>query len=284
MNTPLRKKIPTILGIFILLFGIASGVILLNAKQIFRLGAEGDSSPKNIKISNISDSGLTVSFVTDKESRSFVKVAKDKYFVNDVSVKRETQKSKTHYLTVDKLLPNTSYFVSINSDGVNYFLNNPWSVKTAISLPMDRSGINIYGKVYSKSAEPLRGAVVYLQCGNGGLLSTTTAEDGSWNVNIAQTRTPDGAGYLTIDENLTLIQILIQYDQMTSTITTYAGGNTTLPSIILGNNADLRNTPRSKSGSELTTPYVFGASTNSERNLFPIQNIYRERQVSTNEQ
>lgn len=271
---------PTILGIFILLLGITSGVVLLNAKQIFRLGAEGDTSPKNIKVSNVTDSGFTLSFVTNKESRSFVKVSKDKYFINDISIKREEEKSKTHYLNIDGLSPNSLYFVSINSDGVNYFLNNPWSIKTGVTLPTDRKGINLYGKVYSKSAEPLKGAIVYIQCGNGGLLSTLTSDDGNWNVNIAKTRTPDNAEYSIVDEDLTLIQILIQYEQLTSTITTYAG-NTSLPSIILGNNADLRNTPPSTDSAELTTPYVYGTSINSERIPLLIQNIYKERHVTT---
>ncbi len=284
MNNSLRKRIPTIIGIFILAIGVTSGVILLNAKQIFKLGAEEDTVPKNIKISNITDSGFTLSFVTNQKSRSFIKVGKDRYFLGDTYIERGEESSSIHYFNIDGLSPKTKYLIVINSNGINYFSDNPWEVTTGEILLSDNTGKNLYGKVYSKSGEEQEGAIIYVQCGNGSLLSTRTAKNGSWSVNISKTRTSDLTKYLAVGEKNTLIQVLVQYEQLTSFITTYVDSIHPLPPIILGNNFDLRNTEQPPDNVVIPTPYIFGASTDSQALPFLIQNIYKERQtVITNE-
>ncbi len=282
MNKSIRKKIPTILGILILTLGISSGVLLLNAKQVFKLGAEEDSAPKNIKVSNITDNGFTISFITNQKSRSFIKVGEDRFFLGDIFIKRQEEKTGVHYFDIDGLSPTTAYFIIINSDGVNYLSDNPLSVKTGNKLSSDNVGKNLYGKVYSKSGEELRGAIVYVQCGNGGLLSTQTSSDGSWNINISKTRTSDLSQYLTIKGDNTLIQVMVQYEQLSSFASTYADNIHPLPPIILGNNFDFRNIEQPPDKIEIPTPYVFGASTGSQGLPFLIQNIYKERQTVNN--
>ena len=68
-----KAKIPTIIGIILLIFGLATGVILVQNRQIFRLGAEGQNSPKDVRVSNIASSSLTVSWITDVQTTGFVK-------------------------------------------------------------------------------------------------------------------------------------------------------------------------------------------------------------------
>ena len=277
MNNSFRKKIPTILGIFILTFGITSGVLILNAKQIFKLGAEEDTAPKNIKVSNITDSSFTISFTTNQKSRSFIKVGEDSLFLGDTDIKRQENRTGVHYFSIDGLSPATTYFITINSDGINYLSDDPLSIKTGNKLSSDNIGKNLYGKVYSKSGEELKGAIVYVQCGNGSLLSTQTSDDGSWSINVSKTRTSDLSEYLTIDKDNTLIQVMVQYEQLTSFVSTYANNIHPLPPIILGNNFDIRNTEQLPDKVQIPTPYVFGASTNSQQLPFVIQNIFKER-------
>lgn len=277
MNHSVRKKIPTILGLIILIFGIGAGVVLLNAKQVFRLGAIEDTVPKNIKISNVSGNGFVFSFITNKESRSFIKVGRDRYFIGDFSILRQEGVSTVHYFNIEDLSSETKYFISVSSDGINYFSDNPWEIVTGEELVSDTQGRNIYGKVYSKSGEEQENALIYVQCGNGSLLSTKTSEDGSWSINISKTRTADLSSYLTINEKTTPIQILVQYEELTSFINTNSENIHPLPPIVLGNNYDLRNQKPLPDTAILPTPYVFGASYSSDL-PFVIQNIYKERQ------
>jgi uncharacterized protein YneF (UPF0154 family) len=51
-----RKKIPTIIGVLVLVFGLAGGVVLVNKDTIFKLGASPESTPKDVRISNVTDS------------------------------------------------------------------------------------------------------------------------------------------------------------------------------------------------------------------------------------
>src|SRR3989304_5866495 len=68
-----KSKIPTIIGIFILVFGLAAGVLLVRNQNFFRLGASAEFAPKDVRISNITDSSATVSWITDRETSGFVK-------------------------------------------------------------------------------------------------------------------------------------------------------------------------------------------------------------------
>ena len=70
----MKKKltIPTILGILFLVVGVVTGVVLLSSRQIFRIGASSDAAPKDVRVSNIDDTGFTVSWVTDKEVAGYV--------------------------------------------------------------------------------------------------------------------------------------------------------------------------------------------------------------------
>jgi len=277
MNKSIRKKIPTFVGILILIIGTSAGVILLNAKQIFKLGAQGDATPKNIKISNVADNGFTISFLTNQKSRTFVKVGKDKYFLGETDVIKGEEKTSTHYFNVEDLQPITQYFITINSDGVNYFTDNPWTTKTGPKLPTDNLGIILYGKVYSKSGEALNGAIVYVIKGNGSLLSTVTADDGSWGVNISKARKTDLSKYLPLEEKNTLLQILIVYENLTTFITTYANNIQPLAPIIIGSNYDFRNSFLPIDIVTSPTPVVYGSSTFSKNLTVPLPNIYKER-------
>lgn len=56
-----RKTIPTIAGIFLLVVGLALGVLLVQQRQVFRLGASGELAPKDVRITNITDNSATIS-------------------------------------------------------------------------------------------------------------------------------------------------------------------------------------------------------------------------------
>lgn len=269
------KHIPTLLGIFILIFGIASGIMLLNAKQIFKLGAKEDTGPKNFRVSNISDNSFTISFITPHEASSFIKIGTDSYFLGETQIIRQSKKNDTHYFDIENLLPEKEYFVYLNTNGVDYFLNEPKTVKTGVKLDDNINSQIIYGKVYSESGEEQEGAIVYLQSGSGSLLSTKTAGDGSFAITASRSRNTDLTTYEKIYPDKTLIQILVQHGLLTSSVTTYLKNAQPLPPIILGNNLDVRNSITLPANVEISSPKVFGSSTNLDEYPFLFKTIYK---------
>ncbi|KKQ50564.1 MAG: hypothetical protein US95_C0025G0003 [Candidatus Woesebacteria bacterium GW2011_GWB1_38_5] len=272
----LKKTVPTLVGVIILLFGLASGVVLLNARQIFRLGAVDISTPKNVRVSNITDSSFCISFLTAKEVRPFVKVGGDKFFISDIQTIRANEKSNIHYFTINGLLPEREYFFTINSDGVDYFKDNPMTARTGKQIASNTKGGIIYGKVYSKSGEELKDALVYVRGGNGSLVSTKTSGDGSFMFSTSHIRTADLSSYEEFDEERTIIQVLIENIQSTSSITTNLKNSYPFPPIIIGQNLDLR---QSSANVDYTVPLpsVFGAFSNQTDIPFFIKNIYKEK-------
>lgn len=271
-----KKTIPTLLAIFVLILGITSGVILVNARQIFKLGAEETSAPKNIRVSNITDDGFCIGFFTNKNTRTFVKISADKFFLTDVQTMREDSQTNVHYFKTKDLKPEKEYFFLINSDGLDYYKENPMTATTGKKISFKPQGGIIYGKIYSKSGEEHKNAIVYVRGGNGSLVSTKTSEDGSFMISTSQIRKSDLSSYETFDEEKTIINVLVEDSRDTSTITTNLKNSYPLPPIIIGQNLDLR---QSTSNADYTIPLpsVFGISTNNIDIPFFIKNIYKER-------
>ena len=110
-----KSKIPTIIGIFILVFGLAAGVLLVRNQNFFRLGASAEFAPKDVRISNITDSSATVSWITDKETSGFVKWGEGQDSLDKTELDELASQSFTHTLTLRNLTPQTTYSFKINS-------------------------------------------------------------------------------------------------------------------------------------------------------------------------
>ena len=276
MNKP-RKNIPTLLAIFILIFGIASGIILLNSKQIFRLGAKEDTGPKYVTVSNIDDNHFSISFITPDPTRSYIKVGGDKYFLTESQIIRNNEKSSTHYFDVNGLEPDKDYYYYINTNGSDYFTDNIKNVKTGSKISTNPDSKIIYGKVYSKSGEEQAGAIVYVQVGNGSLLSSITGENGDFIITLSKARENDMSTYINIDPDKTTIQVVIQYGELTSSVTSYLQSSQPLPPIILGNNQDIRNAQTLPNYFDLPTSGVQGTSTKFNNYPFLIKDMFIEK-------
>jgi len=74
MKTKLSKiHFPTALGLFILLAAIGVGVYLVRTRTSSKAGAEASLTPKQVRITNVTDTGFSVSWVTDKATTGVVK-------------------------------------------------------------------------------------------------------------------------------------------------------------------------------------------------------------------
>ncbi len=236
-----KSKIPTIIAIFILLSGVITGVLLLQQKQIFKLGATGEISPKSVKVTNIGESSFAVSWTTDKKVLSYIKWGEDQ------NPKKTTQEenpevSNLHYITLRNLTPNKTYYFKINSDGKDFDNNGiPWQTQTATSLEPPSEPVVISGNVLQGNGQPAVEAIVYVSSGGVSPLSTKTSEKGEWVIPLGSARTSTLSSYATIDNN-TLLEIIIDSGPSgVGTAQVYPQGANPTPQMVLGRTYDFRN-------------------------------------------
>src|SRR3989344_5601314 len=245
-----QRRIPTLIGIIVLTFSVACGVLLVSNKQIFKLGASSSVTPKDIRISNVTDGSLTVSWVTDKEVLGSLKWSKSESAVLENQNDEINGLSYTHSSTIRGLSPQTTYYLKINSSGVDFDNNGvSWQVKTGPKLTSGNKEILVSGSVQTQAGKPVKGGLIYLSVGGGSLVSTTTSDNGTWVTSLGSVRTQNLASLVKIDGNATLIEIYVTSGiSGVATAQIYPQSAKPAPPIILGNVHDFKNLPPSVSG------------------------------------
>src|SRR5581483_4739311 len=139
-NTIWNKKIPTVLGLFLLIIGVAITSYLAKSGAIFQERANPSQNPNDVRITNISDTSFTVSYTTDDKALGSVSYGTDPKMGNTALDDRDQQKGvptayNTHFITLKGLQPETAYYFSIIS-GELTLLNNgvPFQVSTGKSF------------------------------------------------------------------------------------------------------------------------------------------------------
>ncbi|HKC05165.1 MAG TPA: fibronectin type III domain-containing protein [Patescibacteria group bacterium] len=245
-----ENKIPTILGIIILLAGTFLGVFYLNMTQVFKIGASPQTAPKDIRLSNINDSSATISWVTDGETTDFLNWGTTQNNVSQIE-KEDNQNSKffVHSITLTGLTANTNYYYKINSNGTSYDSGGiPWQFTTGSTLDLNKSSMPVSGSVITPSGQPAKRALVYLNL-SGYLASTLTSDTGNFVLQLANIRSNDLKSYVQIDPKNSLLEISVQSGQDgVSSAKIFPQSANPIPAMVLGQVYDLRNLPPNLDG------------------------------------
>jgi hypothetical protein len=242
-----RLKIPTIIGILILVVGLATGVLLIQNKQIFNLGAQVSNPPKDVRVTNITDSSFTITWTTQSETSGFI-VWGDKISSLDKTESDEIKsKGYTHSATIKGLSQSKTYYFKINSGGAEYDNNKiPWEVTTGPQLSSPDKSITISGNVLTATGTPASSAIVYVSIGGASPSSTTTSENGSWVIPLSQTRNANLNSYYPIKDS-DLVEISVQAGPSgISSAQIYLPSAKPVPPMILGQTHDFKNLPAGK--------------------------------------
>lgn len=244
-----KNKIPTIIGVLFLIAGTIAGVALVNYRQVFRLGAQGESAPKDIRVSNITDSTLTVSWMTDAETAGFLTWGESQSSTGNIQKESEENiKSTAHSITLTGLEEESAVYFKINSDGISFDNQGiPWQARTGSSLPINRDSILASGSIVTASGQPVKNALVYANVG-GYLLSTLSSNTGNFVFQLANVRTSDLANYLPVSESSTLLEISVQSGSNSSSVQIFPQSARPIPPIILGKSYDHRSAAPSREG------------------------------------
>lgn len=244
----LSKRIPTILGILFLVGGLGVGIFIVGqGTGGFLPKASPETTPRNIKITNISDNAFTVSFITDVASPGYVKYGTEANSLNNQTSDDRDQLSgsvgqfTTHHITVRSLSPSTAYYFAIGTASREIYTDNgkPYQVTTAPRIGGAPEALTVYGSVVTRASTPASDSIVYISVPGSSPLSTLVKSSGSWAVPLSTARTTNLSSYAALTDD-TVIDILVQGKDAASNATAKAtvANAQPVPTITLGQNSD----------------------------------------------
>jgi len=293
----MRKiRIPTLVAILILTLGLSFSIVLTQQKQFFLPSAKSQNMPKDVKISNITDSSFTITWLTQDKADGFVVWGKSKS-LGQTTNEETKAKGYTHSATITNLEPETTYYFKINSGGDLYDNDgSPWEAKTAAKLSSSETQAiqNISGSIVNALGAPAASVLVFVKAGGSNLLSTYTSENGNWIIPLNKIRTSDlNNSYKINGQDLLEINVQAGPEGIASA-QIYAEKATATPLITLGQTYDFRNLTTNQNDSlpksEIQGPQetnkqpkfdISGYSTSSPSNTVSIESIKEGETINT---
>lgn len=267
MKKPVR--IPTLLGIFLVIAGILLIMVLIKQATDVVIKSFTTVAPKNIRLTNLSDSKFTVSFVTDQPVVASLKYGTTSSLTETALDDRDaltgkSEPSQTHYITISNLKPNRSYYFQIMIGKKNYGakvisktpttcrdflaavpLGEPFKVKTLNAQKVSCRETPLNGEVVNLQRLPAQGAIICIEMENVLPVSDLVKKNGKWVIPCYNLALKNGQGFLEkLDDNLKeTIYIETGLDQPVK-ITNKTGNDNPVSLIALGkSNYDLTRSP-----------------------------------------
>ncbi len=238
-------RIPTIIGILLLICFV--GGIIFFVEEAFRTDtkASGSHEPKQIRVTNISDAALTVSWVTELPTTGTLLVTTkgktNKVYFDERDSSGKLGKYTAHSITARNITADSEYLVTPLVDGKPHILaDKPIQVHTPATLSLNTGGLEpAYGFVQNSDGSPNTDAIIYLTIEGGQELSTLSKPSGNWIIPLNQARTEDLTSFLPIVERMNQsIQIFSGTQQ--ATIVTDPLNDSPIPEVQMGKEYDFR--------------------------------------------
>ncbi len=225
-----EKRIPTILGIILLVGIIYITIKLASSPQNTSIKASQSCDPINPQITNKTDKLATISFTTSDNCLSSISI-------NDYSYENLKGKGKIHYFEIDKLEPNKNYEFVIIVDGEKY-KSGDYIFETAQSPTSSIPTSNLaWGKILTPESLPATEGIVYLNIPGASPLSSIITSSGHWNISLAVSYNESLSDWLSIPSNLEEEIIVIAPNYPSTQIVSNTSRNNPVPDIILGQNS-----------------------------------------------
>jgi hypothetical protein len=256
-----RIHFPTGLGLLILLVAIGVGVYLVRTRTSVKSEAEESATPKQVQITNITDTSFTVSWISDAATTGSLKYGTDSKSVDQQVLDErdklagDTSKYEVHYITVKELTANTKYYFRLVADGKQFDNNGSlFEVTTGALLGTPPAADPVYGKILKASGQDAEGVVVYVSVAGGAPLSALAKNNGNWALSLSTARTADLASYLSYDTQATIENIRVQgasWGVADAVVTTL--NDSPVPDITLGQSYDFRSLASAQETTQTTT-------------------------------
>lgn len=239
-------KIPTLLGLSVLLVGLGAGVFLVTQKNLFTLTSKAapENYPQKITVANLSGSSASLFWQTNDPSTGFIQAGTSKTLgltFRDDRDPAAPQPHKLHFVTLTNLSPETTYYYKIVSGPNTYPKGDPSSFKTTSRVQLSAFQ-PVIGTVIDSNLQPIEEAFAVLQTDNNQLLATITKIAGSFVLPLT---------LLPADFRQTSATITLYDQKMSSRVTVKLPAEKTLLPIVLGQDLDLTSPPSSASATPI---------------------------------
>lgn len=204
----MKKQIPTLLGLVVLVVGlIIGGVLFTQGTGVFLPRATPETTPRSIRVSNVTDQGFSISFMTDAATSGFVRYGTDPDDLTQIGDQRDQLTGTVgeytlHHISVLRgLEPNTTYYYVLGTGNGALFDDNgePFTIKTAKQAGTQPRAMTVFGSAETATGAPAVGSVVFVTPPDAGTLSSLVTQTGSWAVSLSTARTKDGSDYATVE-------------------------------------------------------------------------------------
>lgn len=254
-----KFKIPTLLGLGLIFFGIGAGIFLVLRDQTFISSASPNTTPQNVTFSNIEDSTAVVSWQTSSPVSSFITFGQSgsgEQTINDDRDLKAPTPHSFHYITLKNLLPKTEYQLKIITGRVS---SDIFKFQTAPPANLQNNFGPIVGSVLNVD-KPLEEGIAYLSIAGATLQSSLIKSLGSFLIPLPKIRKADLSDVLALNEEMVAKLTIIGREGQSSVLFKLKQDGVILPALKLGQNLDLTNPapletpkPASPSASELKT-------------------------------
>lgn len=239
-----KFKIPTLLGLGLILLGLVSGLFLVLREQIFLSQAAPNLTPQNITVTNVTDDSVVISWQTNAAAASFITFGQknpgeqtilDDRDGNPVPGGAGPKPHLIHYVTLKNLLPSTNYLFKISSGKLT---SEILKFDTASPVTNQTGFTPVIGSVLDGN-NPLNDGVIYLSIQDATTQSSLIKTGGNFLIPISQIRKTDLRDIFPLTEGATA-KLAIRSDKGSASILFKLKTNSApLPAIKLGQDIDL---------------------------------------------
>lgn len=233
-----KFKIPTFLGLAVIIIGIASGIFLVMKDQTFLSRASPDVTPQNVTFTNIADSTIVASWKTSSPTASFITFGQNSPSEQTALDDRD-QKSPSphtiHYVTFKNLLPKSEYQMKITTGRISSAV---FKFKTASPISSQNNFGPVIGSVL-EGTKPLSEGVAYLSIANATVQSYLIKDLGSFLIPLPQIRKADLSDIFAVSDDMVAKLVIIGKNAQATVLFKLQAGGVSLPVLKLGQNLDL---------------------------------------------
>lgn len=234
------KKIPIPVAFLVTIVGLLGGILFINKSQTIFSRALSQSTPRNIKITNVGSTSFVVSWVTDNASQGYINYGEDTNSINERSNDlRDTNTAQpgqylTHFVIVDNLKAEGKFYFKVVAGGKSYGEGTkPFTVSTGPQkIPSDNDLAQ--GRILNSEGQPSKGSIVYLSLPNTINQAALTDENGNWMIPLSTARTSDLQNFSNYDRNAQVEEIFVQGEKETASASITTAKDNPCPDMTLG--------------------------------------------------
>lgn len=227
-----------------IMLGVGVTSYLVKSGVLFITKASPDNTPKNVRITNVSDSSFSISYTTTKLVTGAISFGTSVDNLKNIALDDRDQQAgnvglyNLHHISLRNLKPSTTYYFSITS-GKDTFMNNnlPFKQTTGPVITSSPPSQNpITGKVVMPDGQTPDEALIYVTTEGAQTISTLVDKNGNYVLPINSIRSDNLESYVPVSNNTVFNMLLIDQALEESNVSFLINQANPVPLIVLSKN------------------------------------------------